>query len=57
MVLLAVIVLVILFQIIGIVSSKLGLDPIWVKVIWLVVLLITVIWAFGLFGVTQPIIK
>ena len=56
-VILAVIVLVILFKIIGILSAKLGLDQTWVYLIWLVVLLLVVVWAFSLFGVSQPIIR
>ena len=56
-VLLAAIVFIILFQIINLIAAKLGLDAVWVKIIYLIALLIVVIWAFGLFGVTQPIIR
>lgn len=53
----AVIVLGLLFQIIGILAAKFGVDPIWIKLIWLVIAIGVVIWAFGLFGISQPIIK
>lgn len=56
-IILAAIVLVLLFQIVQILASKFGLDPIWVKLIWLVVAIMVVIWAFGLFGISQPIIR
>lgn len=56
-IILAVIVLLLLFQIVTLLASKFGLDPVWVKLIWLVVAIIVVIWAFGLFGISQPIVK
>jgi hypothetical protein len=51
------IVLVILFKILGLVSAKLGIDQTWITIIYLVVVLLVVIWAFGMFGITQPIIR
>lgn len=57
MIVLAVIVLVILFQILNLIAAKLGLDAVWVRIGYLILLLVAVIWAFGLFGVTQPLIK
>lgn len=56
-IILVAIVMYILFQIIGTVAAKLGIDAVWIKVIWLVVLLVVVIWAFSLFGISQPIIR
>lgn len=51
------IVLWILYMIVTALSAKLGLDGVWVRILWLVVLLIVVIWSFSLFGIYQPIIR
>lgn len=56
-IILVVIVLVILFKILGLLSAKLGIDQTWVTIIYWVLVLVVVIWAFGAFGITQPIIR
>ncbi len=56
-ILLAVIVFIILFQIINLLAAKLGIDPVWVKVAYLIALLLVIIWIFSLAGISQPILK
>lgn len=56
-VILAAIVISILWIIAKRLATKFGVDQFWLGIIGLVLTLIVVIWAFGLFGVTQPIVK
>jgi hypothetical protein len=54
---LACIVLGILWLIVKALAGKFGLDPFWLRIIYLIVCLVVVIWAFGLFGISQPLVK
>ena len=54
---LIVIVLVILFRLLNLIAGALSLPPVWMQIIYWVLVLIVVIWAFGLFGITQPLVK
>jgi hypothetical protein len=54
---LALIVVGILWLIVQKVSVKFGLDQVWIQILGLIILLALVIWAFGLFGVSQPIVR
>jgi len=54
---LALIVVGILWAIVQKLAVKFGLDQLWIQIIGLVVLLLLVIWAFGLFGISQPIVR
>lgn len=51
------IVLVILFKLLNLIASALNIPSPWVQIIYWVLVLICVIWAFGAFGVTQPLIR
>ena len=54
---LIVIVLAILFKFLGLISGALGIPAPWAQIIYWIIVLIVVIWAFGFFGVTQPIVR
>lgn len=54
---LALIVLGILWMIVQMVATKFGFDQFWLRIIYLVICILVVIWAFSLFGITQPLIK
>jgi membrane protease YdiL (CAAX protease family) len=54
---LIVIVLVILFKLLNLISSALNIPAPWAQIIYWILVLIVVIWAFGFFGITQPIVK
>jgi cell division protein FtsX len=56
-IILAGIVLWILWSIVQKIAAKFGIDAVLVQIVWLVILLIAVIWAFGLFGIKQPIVQ
>jgi hypothetical protein len=54
---LALIVLGLLWLIVQALAGKFGIDAFWLRIVYLIICIIIVIWAFGLFGITQPIIK
>ena len=54
---LALIVLGLLWLIVQALAQKFGVDAFWWRIIYLVICINVVIWAFGLFGITQPIIR
>lgn len=54
---LIVIVLVILFKLLTLIAGALNLPPVWVQIGYWILVLIVVLWAFGLLGISQPIIK
>lgn len=56
-IILIVIVLVILFKLLGLISSALNVPAPWAQIIYWVLVLIVVIWAFGFFGITQPLVR
>ncbi len=56
-VVLIVIVLVILFKLLGLIESALGIPAPWATIIYWIIVLIAVIWAFGFFGITQPLVR
>ena len=56
-IILAAIVIFILWTIVQKLAVKFGLDQTWLQILGLVVLLVVVIWAFGLFGVTQSLVR
>lgn len=56
-IILVVIVLVVLFKLLSLIASALNVPPIWVQIAYWLIVLLVVIWLFGLFGVTQPIIR
>lgn len=56
-VILLVVVFVILWAIAQKLAAALNIPPLWVQIAYLVLLLIAVIWAFGLFGISQPLVR
>lgn len=56
-IILAAIVLFLLWQIVTKLAAKFGVDPFWLNIIYLVILIFVIIWAFGLFGISQPIVR
>jgi hypothetical protein len=54
---LAVIVLGLLWMIVQMLASKFGVEQFWLRIIYLIICIFVVIWAFGLFGITQPLVK
>lgn len=56
-IILIVIVLVVLFKLYRLIAAALGVPEPWGQIIYWVMVLIVVIWAFGFFGITQPIIR
>jgi len=56
-VILLIIVFAILWALAKLLAGVLGVPPVWMQIAWLVLLLIAVIWAFGVFGITQPLVR
>lgn len=54
---LTLIVLGILWMIVRLIATKFGVDQTWLTVIYLIICLVVVLWAFGLFGITQPLVR
>lgn len=52
-----VLVFVILFKLLGLVSSALNIPAPWAQIIYWVLVLVAVIWALGALGIMQPIIN
>lgn len=51
------IVLVILFKLYKLIAAAVGIPEPWGQIIYWILVLLVVIWAFGFFGITQPIIR
>ena len=54
---LACIVLGLLWLIVQAIATKFGVDKFWLRIIYLIICIVVVIWAFNLFGISQPFIK
>lgn len=54
---LACIVLGLLWMIVQALASKFGVEQFWLRIIYLIICIFVVIWAFSLFGITQPLVK
>lgn len=54
---LACIVLGLVWLIVQALAGKFGLDAFWLRIIYLIICIVVVIWAFSLFGISQPIVR
>ena len=52
-----VVVLVILFKLLGLITAALGIFEKWGQIIYWVLVLIAVVWLFGVLGIMQPLIR
>ena len=52
-----VVVLVILFKLLGLITAALGIPSPWGQIIYWVLVLIAVIWLFGVLGIMQPLVR
>lgn len=51
------VVLWILFRLLGLITAAVGIPAPWGMIIYWVIVLIVVVWAFGALGIMQPIVK
>jgi len=56
-IILIVIVLIILFKLYKLIAAALHIPEPWGQILYWVLVLIVVIWAFGFFGIMQPIVR